>query len=356
MKEHGEDRYGAIAQRLSVWYGEHGRDLPWRHTRDPYRIWVSEIILQQTRVAQAMGYYERFTERFPDAKRLAEASEDEVLKLWQGLGYYSRARHLHAAAALLCDRFGGHLPADYAAVRSMPGVGDYTAAAICSIAFGMPYAVVDGNVFRVLSRLFDCDEPIDTTAGRRFFAELAAALLPVTDPGRHNQAIMDFGALQCLPGRPDCPECPLNDLCLAFASGKVSDRPVRTMHTKIASRWFNYLQVVCDGNTWIHRRQENDIWHGLYEFPMVETSDACDWLRLAGESRVEALFGGVVPQPVKVTEMPPHQLSHRVIRARFFRFELTEVPSGFAKFLCVPVAELGNYAIPRLIERYLENS
>ena len=198
-----------ISSLLCDWYARHGRDLPWRRTRDPYRIWLSEVILQQTRVAQGLEYYLRFTERFPRAELLAAASEDEVLKLWQGLGYYSRARHLHAAAQEVAARFDGAFPRTYEEVRALPGVGDYTAAAICSMAYDLPYAVLDGNVFRVLSRVFDLDVPIDTSAGRRTFAELARAQLDPKRPGTCNQAIMDFGALCCTPGRPDCASCPL---------------------------------------------------------------------------------------------------------------------------------------------------
>ena len=214
-----------IADILLDWYAREGRDLPWRRTRDPYRIWLSEVILQQTRVAQGMDYYLRFTERFPDVRALAAASEDEVLKLWQGLGYYSRARNLHAAAREVVARFGGRFPSDYESVRSLRGVGDYTAAAVCSAAFDAPCAVVDGNVYRVLSRLFDVAEPIDTAAGRKAFAELAQTQLDRRAPGRYNQAIMDFGALQCTPSSPRCGACPLSEGCLALAAGTVADRP-----------------------------------------------------------------------------------------------------------------------------------
>ena len=207
-----------IADILLDWYSREGRDLPWRRTRDPYRIWLSEVILQQTRVAQGTEYYLRFVGRFPDVRALAAASEDEVLKLWQGLGYYSRARNLHAAARQVVDDFGGRFPTTFAGVRSLRGVGDYTAAAVCSAAYSLPYAAVDGNVYRVLSRLFDIAEPIDTASGRRLFAELARSQLDERDPGRYNQAIMDFGALRCTPSPPRCGECPFGDRCLALAA------------------------------------------------------------------------------------------------------------------------------------------
>ena len=258
-----------ISDILLDWYARHGRDLPWRRTRDPYRIWLSEVILQQTRVAQGMDYYLRFTERFPDVGSLAAAPEDEVLKLWQGLGYYSRACNLHAAARQVAERFGGVFPRSYDEVRSLRGVGDYTAAAVCSAAYDAPCAVLDGNVFRVLARLFDIDLPIDSTAGKRTFAELAQTQLDMRCPGRYNQAVMDFGALQCTPAQPGCADCPLAARCLALAAGTVAERPVKQAKTKVRDRWFNYLHVTCGDRTLLRRRGEGDIWQGLYEFPTV---------------------------------------------------------------------------------------
>ena len=233
----------SVADILLDWYAREGRDLPWRRTRDPYCIWLSEVILQQTRVAQGMEYYLRFTERFPDVASLAAAPVDEVLKLWQGLGYYSRARNLHAAARQVVECFGGRFPVALDEVRSLRGVGDYTAAAICSAAYDAPCAVVDGNVYRVLARLFDLDAPIDSTAGKRSFAELAQSQLDTAHPGRYNQAIMDFGALQCTPSSPRCEACPLAGRCLALAAGTVAARPVKQSKTKVRDRWFNYLHI-----------------------------------------------------------------------------------------------------------------
>ena len=207
-----------ISAVLIEWYGRHFRPLPWRETSDPYLIWLSEVILQQTRVAQGLDYFRRFASRFPDVRSLAAATEDEVLKLWQGLGYYSRARSLHAAARRVAERFDGVFPTGYDDVRSLPGVGDYTASAVCSIAYGQPCAVVDGNVYRVLSRLTDADVPTDTAAGKRYYAERARSLLDESRPGLHNQAIMEFGALQCVPANPDCECCPLRDRCLSSGS------------------------------------------------------------------------------------------------------------------------------------------
>ena len=223
-----------FAGKLIGWYGVNKRDLPWRGTKDPYRIWISEIILQQTRVAQGYDYFMRFIRRFPDVRSLAEADEDEVMRYWQGLGYYSRARNLHEAARSM----KGVFPDTYAGVRALKGVGDYTAAAICSIAYDMPYAVVDGNVYRVLARYFDMDVPIDSTEGKKAFAALAQELMDKQHAGTYNQAIMDFGALQCVPQAPDCPSCPLADTCQAYARGRVAVLPVKQHKPKVSDRYF----------------------------------------------------------------------------------------------------------------------
>ena len=279
-----------VASRLLEWYGREGRDLPWRRTRDPYRIWISEVILQQTRVAQGMSYYHRFLELFPDVAALASAPEDLVLKCWQGLGYYSRARNLLAAARRIVETHGGVFPTAYADVRALPGVGDYTAAAICSIAYEEPCAALDGNVFRVLSRLYDLDTPIDTTSGRRTFAALADSLIDRQRPGLYNQAIMDFGALCCLPAQPRCTECPLRDRCLAFAARTVDVRPVKQGRTAVEPRYFNYLHVECGDELVLRRRGAGDIWQGLYEFPLIETPEPVEYTVLAAMPEFCALF------------------------------------------------------------------
>ncbi|MDE7123082.1 MAG: A/G-specific adenine glycosylase, partial [Alistipes sp.] len=283
-----------IAPELLAWYAREGRDLPWRRTRDPYRIWLSEVILQQTRVAQGLEYYERFTERWPDVAALAAASEEEVLKEWQGLGYYTRARNLHAAAREVVGRFGGLFPQSEQAVRSLPGVGEYTAAAICSAAYDTPCAVVDGNVYRVLARLFDLDLAVDTAAGRRAFAALAREELDLRHPGRYNQAIMDFGALQCTPAAPRCAECPFCDRCLALAAGTVAERPVKRKRAVVRERWFNYLHLTCRGRVVLCRRGAGDIWQGLWEFPMIETGGPVDFATLCS---AEAFVRWVGPGP-----------------------------------------------------------
>ena len=230
-----------FSRKLIDWYRENGRDLPWRRTKNPYLIWISEIILQQTRVAQGYDYYQRFVARFPDVFALAAADEDEVMKYWQGLGYYSRARNLHAAARRMAE--AGGFPVTYAGVRALKGVGEYTAAAICSFAYDMPYAVVDGNVYRVLSRWLGIDTPIDSTEGKKLFVRIADELLDCECPGLYNQAIMDFGALQCTPVAPDCLFCPLSDFCVARLKGIASSLPVKQHKIKVTNRYFNYIYV-----------------------------------------------------------------------------------------------------------------
>ncbi|WP_196016314.1 A/G-specific adenine glycosylase [Alistipes senegalensis] len=342
----------SVADILLDWYAREGRDLPWRRTRDPYRIWLSEVILQQTRVAQGTEYYLRFTERFPDVASLAAAPEDEVLKLWQGLGYYSRARNLHAAARQVVERFGGRFPVALEEVRSLRGVGDYTAAAICSAAYDAPCAVVDGNVYRVLARLFDLDAPIDSTAGKRAFAELAQSQLDTAHPGRYNQAIMDFGALRCTPSSPRCEVCPLAGRCLALAAGTVAARPVKQGKTRVRDRWFNYLHVSSGDRTLLRRREGRDIWQGLYEFPLIETEGPAELPELVRLPQFRELLGDAPWHLVRSIPLPKHQLSHQTLHAVVHRIEtLSLTPAAAA--MAVPTAALGDYAVPRLIDRYL---
>lgn len=337
---------------LEEWYEAHARDLPWRRTRDPYRIWLSESILQQTRVKQGLAYYERFCRRFPDVGSLAAATQDEVMKLWQGLGYYSRARNLHAAARRIVDRFSGEFPLAYDQVRSLEGVGDYTAAAICSMAYDTPCAVVDGNVYRVLSRLFDIDLPIDSPTGRKAFAELARTQLDTARPGVWNQALMEFGALCCIPSQPLCAECPVREKCLALAAGTVATRPVKRGKATVRPRWFNYLHMVCKGRTLIRRREGSDIWQGLYEFPLIETPQERSFADLAATEEFSHLTGGYEYRLTRTTAMPPHLLSHQRILAVFHHLELARLTDAEG-YLIVDEHSLGDYAVARLTERYL---
>jgi A/G-specific adenine glycosylase len=340
---------------LIHWYREHKRELPWREVKDPYLIWISEVILQQTKVAQGREYFLRFTERFPNVPSLAEAEEDDVLKYWQGLGYYSRARHLHAAARSIMEHFGGHIPSDYHALRSLPGIGEYTAAAIVSFAWNKPYPVVDGNVFRVLARLFAINTPIDAGRGKKEITALATSLMNPQKAGLHNQAIMEFGALHCLPANPDCLHCALQTKCMGYASGSPQAYPVKQHKARTRSRYFHYLHVVCEGKTWLHRREKKDIWTGLYEFPLIETPEPADFVELQATETFRHLFSGAGQTAVSIV-LPDvkHILSHQILYATFYRIEIETPTEAMQSYLQVSGETLNDYAIPRLIQIYLE--
>ena len=320
----------SFANTLLAWFHERGRDLPWRQTRDPYAIWLSEIILQQTQVKQGWDYWKRFIRRWPTVEDLAAATEDEVLREWQGLGYYSRARNLHFAAKQIVAL--GKFPNTIEGIKALKGVGDYTAAAIGSFAFDIPAAVVDGNVYRVLSRHFGIHTPINTTEGKKVFAALAQELLPISEPSEYNQAIMDFGAIQCTPQSPDCMTCPLMESCEAFRSGKVSELPVKLKTLKVKERRLIYIYIRCKGYVAIHRRGAGDIWQGLWE----------PWL--VDEVPVGAQL---LRQNVK------HVLTHRVLYADFYLLVVDERPSLPDDYIWVKESELDDYAKPRLIDKCL---
>ncbi len=343
-----------FAGRLLAWYHENRRNLPWRNTHDPYIIWISEIILQQTRVAQGYDYFLRFMERFPDADALVSATEDEVLRCWQGLGYYSRARNLHAAAHQFAEQ--GGFPKTYEGIRNLKGVGDYTAAAIASFAYGLPHAVVDGNVYRVLSRFFGVEEPIDTGGGKKYFASLAQALLPEgRESADYNQAVMDFGALQCVPNSPRCIDCPLSDGCVAYRDGRVSEFPVKSRTLKVKERYLHYMYIEAEGEIALFKREGNDIWRGLYEPFLIETNGPCGVEELwagtevpealrAGDAVLTFLCGGV-----------RHQLTHRTLICDFCKVELKAKPQDFGRPVCwVSPHEAAGFAVPRLIAMLFE--
>ena len=340
---------------LSGWYNTHKRDLPWRHTQDAYLIWLSEIILQQTRVDQGMAYYLKFAAEFPTVHDLAAADNDKVMKLWQGLGYYSRARNLHAAAKTVSHDFNGKFPSAYEQILSLKGVGEYTAAAIASFAFGKPHAVVDGNVYRVLARVFGIETPVDSTQGKKEFAELARELLDKKDPGTYNQAIMEFGAIQCRPVNPDCPSCPMKSHCYAFAKKKVAELPVKAKKTKVRDRYFNYIVLQHKGKTVINKRTGKDIWTNLHDFPLIETAadvEEGDFLNSAGWKK---LIGKNKFTVRSVSPYHKHILSHQRIFARFWEIETgaalekLEIPNA----IVIREADIHAYAIPRLIDLYL---
>lgn len=346
-----------ISRVLIQWYEINRRELPWRETSDPYKIWISEVILQQTRVAQGLEYYNRFVERFPDVSSLAEAGEDELMKMWQGLGYYSRARNLHTAACEIVERYAGVFPTDYHDVRSLKGIGDYTAAAICSFAYNQPYATVDGNVYRVLARLFGIDMPIDTPAAKRRFAELATDLMDRQQAALHNQAMMEFGALQCVPRSPDCTNCPLAQQCIALRQGSVEKLPVKAGRTAVKPRYFNYLYLHCGEQTVLVRRTGHDIWKNLYEFPLIETEKPLDFEQLRNDPRFPVWVGDQEYTVVHSVSMPKHQLSHRTIYANFYEIDLKQWPESLPpEALLMAREEITRYPVSRLTELYLQQN
>ena len=334
-----------FAQTLLRWFKDNGRELPWRETHDPYAIWLSEIILQQTQIKQGLDYWQRFMRRWPTVDLLAAASEDEVLREWQGLGYYSRARNLHVAARQIVAM--GRFPNTLDEIRQLKGVGDYTAAAIGSIAFSLPAAVVDGNVYRVLARHFDIATPINTTEGKKTFAALAQSLMPTPSDNGHenicglyNQAIMDFGAIQCTPQSPKCIVCPLQESCEALRTGKTDTLPVKEKKLKIKARHLIYIYIRCQGETAIHRRGEGDIWQGLWEPVLME-----DGRRKMEEGRVKMEEGlRCVAKGVK------HVLTHQVLTADFYLWETATKPELPEDYIWIKEEDIDNYGIPRLVD------
>ena len=346
-----------IQDTLINWYEESHRDLPWRNNPSPYEVWISEVILQQTRVNQGMDYYLHFTKKWPTVNDLAQASEEEVLKMWQGLGYYSRARNLHHCAKQVVEQYKGEFPSDFEKLKQLKGIGNYTSAAIASIAYNLPHAVVDGNVYRVLARLFDINTPININEGQKLFAQLADELLNRNQPGLHNQALMEFGALQCTPKNPNCLLCPLQAQCLAFAHQTVMLRPVKLAKTKISTRYFNYLILRINDGLYLHKRSDNDIWKNLYDFPCIESQKPMTVEEVIAS---EAFLQLIENNPFTIIKSSPiftHKLTHRTILAHFIEIklekELLQIQTN--DLFLARETELGSFPIPRLIDLYLNN-
>ncbi len=340
MKENQE-----FSKKLIAWYLDNKRELPWRMTKDPYKIWLSEIMLQQTRVAQGLPYYLRFIEAFPDVRDLADASEEQILKLWQGLGYYSRARNLHHTARYVAYELNGNFPDNYSDLKKLKGVGDYTASAIASICFGEPTPVVDGNVYRVLSRFFGIETPINSSKGIKEFKRLAEILIDKQQPANFNQAAMEFGATQCKPQNPYCLHCPMNDGCLALQQNKVAMLPVKLKKQKVGQRYFNYIVFVSeDGKTLLRQRTQKGIWHKLYEFPLIETR------ALAAEDEVlqhEMLSGCTSVSLYNETPIV-HKLSHQHLYTQFWIVKVKALPEkGIATH------KVQDFAVPVLIANFV---
>ncbi|WP_187264464.1 A/G-specific adenine glycosylase [Pontibacter beigongshangensis] len=346
-----------ISFALIRWYGQHKRALPWRDTRDPYRIWLSEIILQQTRVAQGLPYYLRFAEAYPTVQDLAAASEDEVLRLWQGLGYYSRARNMHYTARQVVQDYNGIFPHNYAGLLRLRGVGSYTAAAIASFAFGEQVAVLDGNVFRVLARLFGITDDIAVPASRKTFQALADSLVPADAPDTFNQAIMEFGAIQCTPLMPDCMFCPLQQVCFAFNHGMVQELPVKSKAKAAQPRFFHYFVFRHQHQYYLRKRLAGDIWQGLYDFYLFESPEKH---MPVGELVKELQQSGLQVEEQQV-QLPrkdyKHVLSHQKITARFYLIEtksrLREEVLKETRLAAFSAAEIEALPKPVLISSYL---
>lgn len=342
-----------ISDKLIAWYKKNKRNLPWRDINDPYKIWLSEIILQQTQVVQGLNYYIKFTEHFPTVIDLANAPEDKVMRLWQGLGYYSRARNLHAAAKTVKANYKGKFPNTYESIKELKGVGDYTAAAISSFAFNLPYAVVDGNVYRVLSRLFNIDTPINSTQGKKDFQILANELLNHKQPGLHNSAIMEFGALWCKPQNPKCEDCPLQAQCLAFQNKTVALLPVKDKKIKIRNRYFHYFVFNYKDSVYIQKRTEKDIWQNLYEFYLIETDLPTDAKLILKNKNLKTLVKKM--DVISIISTKKHVLSHQHIYATFYEINLSNpIESGI--LTKIKREKLSDFGLPQLINKYLKSS
>ncbi len=339
-----------FSETIITWYSQNARELPWRKTKDPYVIWLSEIILQQTRVAQGLPYFHRLLEAFPTVLHLANADEDQLFRIWQGLGYYSRARNLHKTAKCIAEA-GGKFPSTYADLIKLPGIGPYTAAAIASFAFDEPKPVVDGNVFRILARHFGVDVDILHASARKIFADLADELIPKNQPAIFNQAIMEFGALMCVPKNPDCLSCVLNESCLALKAKRVADFPVKTKKSKVTHRYLNYVVFSDDINsTIINKRTSKGIWYNLYEFPVIETS--------INESDQE-IFNLIerqqfVPNAIKEiklynSEQICHKLSHQHLFIRFWEVRVIGLLSNG-----ISQEAASNYPFPIVLYNFIE--
>ena len=343
-----------FANQIINWYHHHKRDLSWRHTRDPYKIWLSEIILQQTRVAQGKPYYEKFVNTYPTVFELAAASETEVLRLWQGLGYYSRARNLHACAKMVVNEYEGRFPDTYDELLKLKGVGKYTAAAIAAFAFDQPAAVVDGNVYRVLSRVFGIAEDIASTKGAKTFEKKAWSLVPETTAADYNQGIMEFGALQCTPKSPACALCPFSLDCYAYNHNAQDSLPVKLKKVKVRTRYFHYLVFKSGEQYWMKERGPKDVWQGLYDFEIYEGERALDT-----EAVLDAVPESLRPHLVLANESAEykHILTHQRIFARFYLLEAGEEAKGLMSSVLKPysIEEIKALPKPVLIQKYLED-
>lgn len=340
---------------ITNWYRQNKRDLPWRNTNDPYKIWLSEILLQQTRVNQGLPYYQKFVKNFPTVEVLANSEEQKILKLWQGLGYYSRARNLHHAAKTIKDDFDCKFPKSYNEIRALKGVGDYTAAAIASFAFNIPKAVVDGNVYRVLSRYFNDSEPIDTSQGKKLFQKYAEELLPQDNAAEHNQAIMELGAIVCTPKNPNCENCPLNESCLANRMHTIDQLPVKSKKNKVTNKYFYYLFE--NEKDFTLEKRTSGIWKNMFQLPLIESNEKLSFDELA--KKADEKYNYSVIRNGKINTYT-HILSHQKITAEFWK--VNEFKKSSSEILTnkvesnISLTSLKKYPLPRLIDRFFEEN
>ena len=341
-----------VSKTLTSWYLNNKRDFPWRKTTDPYKIWLSEIILQQTQIKQGLPYYEAFVRNYPTVFALAKANESDVLKLWQGLGYYSRARNLHATAKHVVANLNGKFPNNYIDLLKLKGIGDYTASAIASICFNENTAVLDGNVYRFLSRYYGIDTAINTTTGFKTFKVLAQEIIDKNNPAEHNQAIMDFGSRQCSPSNPDCSICPFNKSCVAFNKNIVNKLPVKLKAKKPVKKYFNFLVFVSDsGETILEKREEKGIWKNLYQFPLIETEKESSLNKFHSKLKDYTLIKDLKYELSLYNDTDIiHKLSHQHLHTKFWIINLKKTPVQG-----IPINKIRDYAVPVLIEKFIED-
>lgn len=336
---------------LILWYLKNKRNLPWRETKDPYLIWLSEIILQQTKIAQGTPYYLKFVEKFGNVSLLAKADEKQVLKLWQGLGYYSRARNLHKTAIYINNNLKGVFPNNYTDLKKLKGIGDYTASAIASFCFNLPEATVDGNVYRVLSRYFGVSTPINSAKGIKEFKQLAQILINPKNPGTHNQSIMEFGALMCKPQKPNCTNCPLNDSCFALQNNQIKTLPIKTNKIKIKKRHFNFIVINNNQHTYIHQRKDNDIWKNLYQFPLIESKHEIDTNKVIKSSIFQDFFKNNSYTISKYNQKQiVHKLTHQHLFTTFWIINTNTCSKNTVNW-----QNLSNFALPTLIQNFVDD-
>lgn len=344
-----------FSQKLLKWFKAHHRPMPWKGEKNPYLIWLSEIILQQTRVEQGLPYFEKFATNYPTVKALADAPADDVMKMWEGLGYYSRARNLHATAKHIAYDLNGVFPNTYKEILTLKGVGPYTAAAIASFAYDLPHAVLDGNVYRVLSRIFGIQTAIDSTEGKKEFNRLASQLINSKRAADYNQAIMDFGATQCTPKQPNCASCPFKKGCVAFNEKRINDLPFKAKKIKKTERFLNYFVLNYNHQTWVNKRTKSDIWQNLYEFPLIETTKPFDLTAIQSSEKWFKMF----PKDfkfniIKISKPYRQVLTHRKIIATFVEITIYDDLNGFV-FKKIEKNDIKDYAFPKVITQYLQD-